>query len=487
VIQGSPRRPPQLLAALPETLRIRQEMTRRYFDLNIQRVLEHWTVAEALREIIANALDEAALSESAEPQIFEADHAWHVRDFGRGLRYEHFTQNEDDEKLARSELVIGKFGVGLKDAMATFDRNGVSVTIQSKHCYITIESVAKHGFDDVLTLHAAVEESTNPQMVGTEFVFRGLKGSDVDRAKDFFLIYSGDEVLEGTGYGQVLRRRGESARIYVSGLRVAEEPNFLFSYNITSLTKALRSALNRERSNVGRQAYSDRVKAILLECSSAAVAGDLANDFAQFASGTNHDESGWIDVGLHACKVLNSLEQVVFVTPAQLHTASGLIGRAERDGHRIVVVPESVALKLPSLRDVEGNAMRDLDEYREEWNSSFEYSFVDLDELTPAERNVFDLMTAVFESLEPEVRRVRAVRISETMRIGAFDGNEVEGTWEDLSRQIVIKRVILGSRERFLSVLLHEVAHAYSGADDGTDEFEAALTHLLGRVGALAF
>jgi len=33
-------------------------MSKRYFDLNIQRVLEHWTVSEALREIIANALDE---------------------------------------------------------------------------------------------------------------------------------------------------------------------------------------------------------------------------------------------------------------------------------------------------------------------------------------------------------------------------------------------------------------------------------------------
>src|SRR5947207_822363 len=96
------------------------EMEKRFFDLNIQRVLEHWSVSEALREIIANALDEAALTGSAAPEIFEdPDGAWHVRDAGRGLRYEHFTQNEDREKLAKPNLVIGKFGVGLKDAMAT--------------------------------------------------------------------------------------------------------------------------------------------------------------------------------------------------------------------------------------------------------------------------------------------------------------------------------------------------------------------------------
>ena len=32
----------------------------REFDLNIERVLENWTVAHALREVIANALDEQA-------------------------------------------------------------------------------------------------------------------------------------------------------------------------------------------------------------------------------------------------------------------------------------------------------------------------------------------------------------------------------------------------------------------------------------------
>ncbi len=38
-------------------------MATREFDLNIERVLENWTVAHALREVIANALDEQALTE----------------------------------------------------------------------------------------------------------------------------------------------------------------------------------------------------------------------------------------------------------------------------------------------------------------------------------------------------------------------------------------------------------------------------------------
>jgi hypothetical protein len=32
------------------------------FDLNIEKVLEHWTIPLAIRELIANALDEQALT-----------------------------------------------------------------------------------------------------------------------------------------------------------------------------------------------------------------------------------------------------------------------------------------------------------------------------------------------------------------------------------------------------------------------------------------
>ena len=67
----------------------------REFDLNIERVLENWTVAHALREVIANALDEQALTGTSEPEIFQdGEGRWHIRDWGRGLRYEHLTQNE---------------------------------------------------------------------------------------------------------------------------------------------------------------------------------------------------------------------------------------------------------------------------------------------------------------------------------------------------------------------------------------------------------
>src|SRR3989304_10410218 len=96
-------------------------------DLNIEKMLEDWEVYHAIREVIANALDEQVLSETKDIQIFQDGSGyWHIRDFGRGLGYDHLTQNENEEKLKNPHL-IGKFGVGLKDALATFDRRGTKV------------------------------------------------------------------------------------------------------------------------------------------------------------------------------------------------------------------------------------------------------------------------------------------------------------------------------------------------------------------------
>ena len=94
------------------------------FDLNIEKILENWETKHAIREVIANALDEQKLSKSSEIEISkDPNGSWHIRDFGRGLRYEHFTQKEYVEKLS-AEGIIGKCGIGLKDALATIERKG---------------------------------------------------------------------------------------------------------------------------------------------------------------------------------------------------------------------------------------------------------------------------------------------------------------------------------------------------------------------------
>lgn len=348
---------------------------------------------------------------------------------------------------------------------------------------MTLARLPKHEFEDLRTLHVIVEPPSDPHMKGTDVALSGLRDSDVEEAKGLFLRYAGDEELERTSLGAILgRRKGQPARIYVNGLRVATEDNFLFSYDITSLTASLRKALNRERSNVGRTAYADRVKAILLAAESNPVADALATDLARYEWGTMHDETQWLDVGLHACRILNANEKVLFITSMQIATAAAAIDRAEQDGYRIVSVPETLARKLPQAVDIKGGRIVDLGTFQENWNASFRYTYVEPEELSPEERAIFDKTSKIIWLQGRKPVGVRAVRISSTMRIGPTGSHEVVGTWDEATGEVVIRRDQLASMTMYAGTLLHEVTHARTQTDDVTSAFEDALTGTTGSV-----
>ncbi len=453
------------------------------FDLNTEKVLEHWEVSHALREVIANALDEQILTETKDIKIFKSKvGSWHIRDYGRGIKYQHLTQNENQEKLRNASIVIGKFGVGLKDSLATFDRRKVGIKIKSRFGEITLGKSSKHGFEDIKTLHALISEPIDKNFIGTEFLFNDIKDNDIKLAKDYFLKFSDEKLLEQTQYGQVLKKGKGTARIYINGLRVAEEENFLFSYNITSLTQSMRKALNRERTNVGRSAYTDRIKAILLECKSKNVAELLVSDLKEFETGKSHDELNWIDVAVHACRLLNATENVIFVTSFELIEAKSLIDSAINDGYKVVTIPLSIREKIKGLRDINRKLIRDLSQYTFEFNSSFEYKFISEKDLTSSELAVFKKKDLIFKLIGGKPKQVKEIKISAKMRLEGF--NEAVGVFEPLTMRVIIKRNQLKNISAFAGTLLHETAHAKSGASDVSREFEMELTNLLGLIAA---
>lgn len=456
----------------------------REFDLNIEKILEGWEVRHAIREVISNALDEQSLSSTKDIEIWKDEKgAWHIRDFGRGLKYEHLTENENDEKLKNSDRVIGRFGVGLKDSLATLNRRGIGVLIRSKHGDITLKETAKHGFDDVITLHASINPPSDKQLEGTEFVFTGTTATDIEGAKNFFLKFSGEKALDETRYGQILARNAShAARIYVNGLLVAEEEKFLFSYNITSLTATMRKALNRERTNVGRTAYSDRVKAMLLASESKIVAEKLANDLMNIERGTSHDEVNWADVAVHSSQILNASKNVVFVAPTDLIAARDAVDRAVSDGYRIVTVPESIKDRLRGTQDIQGNAVQEIGEYERQWVDSFEFKFISEKQLGSKEREIFAQRKRIVEIAGGLPSSVKEIVISETMRPNLVTRMDAAGLWDAGEGRIIIKRSELRSLESFAGTLLHELVHARTGFGDVSREFELALTALLGSV-----
>lgn len=386
------------------------------FDLNIEKILENWEVYHAIREIIANALDEQILTNTKDISIYKSnDGWWHIIDFGRGLNYHHLTQNENEEKLTNDKL-IGRFGVGLKDALATLYRHGIKVQIISKYGIITLKEASKSGFDDIITLHAQIAPPQNPNMVGTDFCLLGCNVDDIEKAKSLFLTFSGKNILEKNAYGEVIENSTNTADIYINGVKVAEESNFLFSYNITSLTAQLKKALNRERTNVGRSAYTGRIKDILKACSSEKVIDELVEDLQQFGSGNRHDELSWNDIAMHASIKMNQLHKdTTFVTTSDLQNKPSLIDEMQRSGYNPVVVPDNIISKMEDYNTgaKSGETLTTANQYIKDEKERFVPVEIDINALTVYEKEVYNITDSILKLIGGKPKNVKKIVIVE--------------------------------------------------------------------------
>ena len=381
--------------------------------------------------------------------------------------------------------VIGKFGIGLKDALATFDRKGVRVLLRSRHGDVSLARVTKHSFEDLVTLHATIEPPSIPDIVGTDCALYGVSDADVAAAKTLFLRFCNPTVLDQTKFGAVLKCTQAVGAIFINGMKVAEEANFLFSYNITSVTTSIRKALNRERQNLGRSAYSERVRAMLLATRAPDVGQALAEDLQKISLGTAHDELAWLDVQEHAVKLLNSVRKVLFVNSAEIVARPDLIEAAKSTGFQILSVPENLTRRISGSMDVSGKPITELQAFITQHNASFEFAWIDPSTLSPAEQLNWSQRDRILELIGGRPASVREIKISATMHPSGYSSRETEGLWDPNHGWIIIKRSELASLEGFAGTLLHEALHAKYCLSDVSRDFETYLTRLCGSLASV--
>lgn len=454
------------------------------FDLNMEEVLENWEVYHAIREIIANALDEQLMTDTKEIEISESsdDSGWHIRDFGRGIQIEHFTQNENPEKYSGPKGIIGKFGVGLKDALATFHRNGIEPVIKSRYGTFTIAIHAKEGFADIETLHVMFDDEAN-DITGTEFFLKGATLEQIEEAKDLFLKFKDTRVIEQTKYGTIIdsTEDDEANRVYINGVLASEEENFLFSYNITDLTDGMRKALNRERTNVGRTTYTGRVKSILKSAKSDEVKEELSEQISLRYTGEQCDEITWSEiaqVGIEALAMLD--DNAIFITESEMLHNPDEMERMRMEGRNIIVSNERDRSKIQT------EDAATFTTYVQDFVDSFEFDYVAAEDLTPKERKVFDKTDSIMKMVGWNDDNMPEILISKTLQkesdtsLGFMQVFSAVGLYEPAHDRITILRSQLGSLKSYSGTLLHEAAHAASGATDATRNFESKLTEYLG-------
>jgi len=457
-------------------------MRKRKFDLNIEKILESWEIYHAIRELLANAIDEQIITSTKQIDVFKKDNSWIIRDYGRGIKYTALTQNENPEKLTNPH-VIGKFGIGLKDALATLDRNKVYVRIRSQYNEITTEKLRKEGFEEIETLHAIVNEDVDTNFVGTEVTLLNLQDSDMDNARELFLLFSDTEVLSRSRYGDIIFKPKKSAgNIYINGVKVAEESNFLFSYNITNISTQIKKAINRERSNVGRTAYTDTVKKILLSSRDERVAFSLGEELEKINSGSSCDELGWIDIQEHAIRILNSTGKYVFLTSFEAITNSNMLDEANASGKTPLIIPDNLRMKIRGGTDFDGNSIMDLGQFEHEYNESFVFDFVEEQALSSREKKILSYTNSIVYLFGGLPKKVQGIKISNTMRKDFYEKGETLGCWDPKESNIVIYRKQLRSISAFGGTLIHELIHAKTNLGDVDREFESELTNQIGKI-----
>lgn len=210
--------------------------TRRSYELPIAKTyVRHWGMAEAVRELLQNAID----SDSPFEYEFGTD-TLTIR--SRHSRLSASTLLLGQTSKAESADTIGSFGEGYKIALLVLTREGYPVTVHNgDRTWRPVFRQSRQFGAEVLCID---DEAAARAREGLEFEIGGLSPGDMATIADGCLQMQATvgEVHE-TRYGRILRNR--PGRLYVGGLFVCET-ELQFGYDM----KPEHLRLERDRQTV---------------------------------------------------------------------------------------------------------------------------------------------------------------------------------------------------------------------------------------------
>lgn len=445
------------------------------FDLNTAKVHDAWSIAFALRELISNAIDEEILSKCGiETEILfnETTGILSIRDYGRGIRLENFVQAQDATKSNKNSLTMGKFGYGLKDAIAVLYNRGHDLIFQSSYLSLRPRLINK-ACTKLETIHMIGTDSS-PVERGTLVEITGVESRMVDEARALFVRYGGYRKIAETKYGAIYEKKArESSKIFINGQRVAVDDEFSFHYDIIP-TPAMREKFNRERDNLGKSVYIERVVYIIREAKESEYIKDWLKRTILEESLQKKGEFSRKEIRTIASNLLCAQDGVVLVTQEEIGNSekrAEITDQANILGKKIIVIDsedkkEIIATSSGTQVPIFENVMV---------QNKIEYDEVPIESLTSEERVMYDTREHLFSS--SEYTKHCACVIVENLREGPA---KISGFSD--GQKVYVSRESLKDFETFAEVYLHEMTHHETRYKDNTREFEYALGRLCARL-----
>lgn len=435
----------------------------------------HWTIAEAIREVVQNWIDV-----TEEFQV-KGSISWKrgialVKDAGPGIHMRHLAFGQS-EKSAGS---IGQFGEGLKSAFIVLVRNGRTISLKSNGLEIIPRLLDSQNFETE-TLHFEISPLT-PRLAAC------LKGThirvectqpELDEAKGYFtrLAVRAQNDFEWLEKDRLSLPGG---RVYVAGSVVGHVEDALFSYHFDG-SGAAREMVNRDRNTVNMNVLQALASKTLLATSSEKVMEILVVqvtlDDRGWETTLNYYGSDKLRNKNNWKRTWNKIVGKETVIEDSLQATQELRYRGfstVQVGWRMQVLWTGIGV-LTGTKALEKMASK-----------SFSQRPLKLDALTPEERYVYHQIMDATKTYYSDPGKVFVV---ESLSKFAANGSDPEGMYDPGKDTTYLNRKVLSDFRLALEVLLHETVHKVSGASDLTAEFERALLNvavqiILPRVGS---
>ena len=451
-------------------------------DLNIKEILSDWKISDAVRELIANAIDEHLIAKIPNPikvDYNEQTKTLIIKDEGRGIKNIHFIQNESSEKKDALNT-IGKFGIGLKDAIAVLVRHHINITFKSDFGIYTPIITRKEGIkEDIPTIHMQRENNLQEQK-GTLVTISPISIEEVNDAKSKFAIFKEWQKVIKTPKGNIMvNNDGASGEIFVNGMKISDDENLIFNYNILETNAALRKALNRERKNLSRDAYRDAIirilKAITNDEDKLFVYSKILNN-----TSSNSNEWSFTDIKLLVISYFDSLDKDKYIIVSPSNDDERFKEYAGNENKIIITVTDKEYASL------QNKGVQTIKQFGDNYLSNYQVIYIPENELTPQElKNWLELKQFLIQLQNNWVslkERMSELELDNLPLMIIKSHPNANALWSENEKEIKIIRKIISDKEKLFGATLHEICHMVSGATDATIDFENELTTCLGEL-----
>jgi len=256
-------------------------------------------------------------------------------------------------------------------------------------------------------------------------------------------------------------------------MKISDDEELLFSYNILKLNVKLKKGMNRERKNISRDSYREMIISICKD-SITRENQEIINIIYNSKDKDSANEWNYVDIKY---QILSNIDRKILISLINQDNNIGII-YAKQENYEICY------LKNGDYESLKRKKIKTLEEWTIYYVNNYKTKKIEMNDIEENELNNWEEALKLIKNLSiewPKLKEIYNKLDSEIIN----DHPNANGTYKDFKIEIV--KEILNDKCKLMGILLHEICHGVSGATDITKEFEDTLTECLGYISKLRF